>query len=124
MPGDSAGYPSCVADLKQRVAERIDAMRPYLDRSGGQIELVGVEDNIARIKLWLTRPGPSRLVMSLQLKSGIERLLRNDIPELRGVEAVNLPPFAELGWDQSSFVPVEMPIGADGAAPKPEAPKT
>jgi len=112
-----------VADLKQRVAERIDVMRPYLERSGGQIELVGIEDNIAHIKLWLTRPGPSRLVVSLQLKSGIERLLRNDIPELRGVEAVNLPPYAELGWDQPGFVPVEMPIGADGASAKSEIPK-
>ena len=112
-----------MTDLKQRVAERIDAMRPYLDRSGGKIEFVGIEDNIAHIKIWLTRPGPSRLVVSLQLKSGIERLLRNDIPELRGVEAVNLPPYAELGWDQTAFVPVEMPIGADGASPKPATPK-
>jgi Fe-S cluster biogenesis protein NfuA len=115
-----------VADLKQRVAEKIDAMRPYLERSGGQIELVGVEDNIAHIKLWLTRPGPSRLVVSLQMKSGIERLLRGDIPELRGVEAVNLPPYTELGWDQPSFVPGDMPVGIDGAptgAAKAETPK-
>jgi Fe-S cluster biogenesis protein NfuA len=118
-----------VADLKQRVAEKIDAMRPYLERSGGQIEFVGIEDNIAHIKLWLTRPGPSRLVVSLQLKSGIERALRNDIPELRGVEAVNLPPYAELGWDQPGFVPVELPVAANGgpvtaeAAPKSGAPK-
>jgi Fe-S cluster biogenesis protein NfuA len=111
-----------VADLKQRVAERIDAMRPYLERSGGQIELVGIEDNIARIKLWLTRPGPSRLVVSLQLKSGIERSLRNDIPELRGVEAVNLPPYAELGWDQPGFVAVDLPVAQDGASPKTRAP--
>ena len=45
-----------MADLSKRVAERIDAMRPYLERSGGQIELVGIEDNIAHIKLWLARP--------------------------------------------------------------------
>src|SRR4029077_16575841 len=59
-----------------------------------------------------TRPGPSRLVVSLQLKSGIERALRNDIPELRGVEAVNLPPYSELGWDQPNFKPVELPVPA------------
>lgn len=112
-----------MADLKQRVAEKIDAMRPYLERSGGLIELVGIEDNIAHIKLWLTRPGPSRLVVSLQMKSGIERLLRNDIPELRGVEAVNLPPYTELGWDQPGFVPVDLPVAQDGASPSAEAPK-
>jgi Fe-S cluster biogenesis protein NfuA len=89
-------------DMTQRVAAKIDEMRPYLERSGGRVELVDVEDGIARLKVWLTRPGPSRLVVSLQLKSGVERALRNDIPELRGVEAVNLPPFAELGWDQTT----------------------
>ena len=99
-----------MADLKQRVAAKIDEMRPYLERSGGDIEFVGVEDSVARVKVWLTRPGPSRLVVSLQLKSGIERALRNAIPELRGVEAINLPPYTELGWDQPAFRPVDMPV--------------
>lgn len=99
-------------DLTQKVASRIDAMRPYLERSGGHIELVNVEDSIARIRVSLTRPGPSRLIDSLQLKSGIERSLRNDIPELRGVEAVNLPPYSELGWDQPNFTAVELPVDA------------
>jgi len=104
-----------VADLKQRVAERIAVMSPYLERSGGHVELVDVEDAIAKIRVWLTRPGPSRLVVSLQVKSGIERILRNAIPELRGVEAVNLPPYSELGWDQPDFVAVELPVPADGS---------
>ena len=114
-----------MADLKQRVATRIDEMRPYLERSGGEIELVGVEDSVARIKVWLTRPGPSRLVVSLQLKSGIERALRNDIPELRGVEAVNLPPYSELGWDQPDFKAVDLPIPTATATPdaRPEPAK-
>jgi len=101
-----------VADLKQRVAAKLEEMRPYLERSGGKVELVGVEDGIARLNVSLTRPGPSRLVVSLQLKSGIERALRNDVPELRGVEAVNLPPYAELGWDQPDFKPVDLPVAS------------
>lgn len=106
-----------MADLGQKVAQKIDEMRPYLERSGGYLELVDIEDGIARVKVGLTRPGPSRLVVSLQLKSGIERALRNDIPELRGVEAVNLPPYAELGWDQPDFFrPVEMPLTAGAVA--------
>ena len=90
-----------MADLTQRVAAKIDEMRPYLERSGGSCELVDVQDGIARVKVSLTRPGASRLVVSLQLKSGIERALRNDIPELAGVEAINLPPYAGKGWDQA-----------------------
>ena len=82
-----------MAELKDRVAAKIEEMRPYLERSGGHVELVEVEDGIAKIRVALTRPGPSRLVASLQLKSGIERALRADIPGLRGVEAINLPPY-------------------------------
>ena len=99
-----------MADLTQRVAAKIDEMRPYLERSGGHVELVDVEDNIAHVRVWLTRPGPSRLVVSLQLKSGIERVLRDDIPELRAVEAVNLPPYTELGWDQPAFRATDLPV--------------
>src|SRR5687767_4404266 len=102
-----------MADLKERVAAKIDAMRPYLARSGGAVDLVEVEDGIAKIRVAFTRPGPSRLVASLQLKSGVERALRTDIPELRGVEAVNLPPYSELGWDQPDFRPAEMPTPSD-----------
>ena len=85
-------------------------MRPYLERSGAELELVGVEDSIARIVLTLTRPGTSRMIATLQLASGIERSLRKAIPELRGVEAVNLPPHTLVGWDQPSFVPIDLPL--------------
>ena len=90
-----------MADLKTRVAERIALMAPVLERTGAHLELVDVQDGIARVKLALTRPGSSRLVVSLQVKSGIERALRAAIPDLRGVEAINLPPHTLIGWDQA-----------------------
>ena len=102
-----------MADLKDRVAAKIAEMRPYLERSGGRVDLVEVEDGIAKLRVELTRPGPSRLVASLQLKSGVERALGSDISELRGVEAVNLPPYSELGWDQPKFRPTELPLPSD-----------
>src|SRR5881296_2613914 len=102
-----------MADLKSRVAQKIAEMQPYLEKSGGHLELVDIEDGVARVRVSLTRPGPSRLVVSLQMKSGIERALRNDIPELRGVEAINLPPYSELGWDQPDFRPTELPLPSD-----------
>lgn len=83
-------------------------MRPYLERTGAEIQLVGIEDSIARIVLVLTRPGTSRMIASLQLASGIERALRKAIPELRGVEAVNLPPHTLIGWDQPSYAPTDL----------------
>jgi Fe-S cluster biogenesis protein NfuA len=105
-----------VADLKELVATKLAEMTPYLERSGARIELLGVEDGIAQIHLWLTRPGPSKLVFSLQVKSGIERALKEAVADLRGVEALNLPPHTLLGWDQPAFRPVELPV--DEAPPR------
>lgn len=106
-----------MADLKEQVAAKLAEMAPYLERSGARIELLGVEDGIAQVDLSLTRPGPSLLVASLQLKSGIERVLKEAIPGLRGLEALNLPPHTLLGWDQRDFKPVEMPAEEGGEAP-------
>jgi Fe-S cluster biogenesis protein NfuA len=103
-----------MADLKERVATKLAEMERYLARTGGHVELVDVEDAIARIRVEVTRPRTGRLVATLQLKSGIERALLDDIPDLRGVEAINLPPYTVLGWDQPGFRPVELPQ-EDGA---------
>lgn len=96
-------------DLKERVSAELAKMAPYLERSGARVELVGIEDAIAQVRVELTRPGPSRLVVSLQVKSGIERMLKNALSDLRGVEAVNLPPHTLVGWDQPALTPVEIP---------------
>ena len=98
-----------MADLAERVAAKISEMEGYLARTGGHVELVDVEDAIARIRVSVTRPRTGRLVATLQLKSGIERALLDDLPELRGVEAVNLPPYTVLGWDQPEFSATELP---------------
>jgi len=98
-----------MADLAERVAAKISEMERYLARTGGHVELIDVEDAIARIRVFVTRPRTGRLVATLQLKSGIERALLDDIPELRGVEALNLPPYTVLGWDQPGFTATELP---------------
>ena len=98
-----------MADLKSRVVARLAEIAPYLERSGASVELVGLEDGVAQLKVMLTKPGSSRLVASLQVKNGIERALRDSIPELRAVEAVNLPPHTLVGWDQAALVPAEPP---------------
>src|SRR4029077_12017166 len=98
-----------MADLAERVATKIAEMERYLVRTGGHIELVDVEDAIARIRVSVTRPRTGRLVATLQLKSGIERALLDDIPEPRAVGAVTRPPYTVWGWDQPGFTPVDLP---------------
>src|SRR5947207_4194849 len=98
-----------MADLTERVAAKIAEMDRYLDRTGGHVELVDVQDGIARVRLVLTRPRANRLVASLQVKSGIERALKADIPELRGGDAGNLPPITCCGVSGPALEPSVVP---------------
>jgi Fe-S cluster biogenesis protein NfuA len=88
-------------DLAARVGKAIDEMRPYLQRSGADVRLIGVEDGVARIIAEYNRGG--YLLSNLSFVAGIERALMDKIPDLRGVEPVNLPPYSGVGWDKPEF---------------------
>ncbi len=74
-------------DLRKRVEEVIDTIRPNLQADGGDVELVDfTEEGIARVRLQGACHGCPMAAMTLQM--GIERILRNEIPEVKGVENV------------------------------------
>jgi Fe-S cluster biogenesis protein NfuA len=72
--------------MQEQVQEILDKLRPYIQRDGGDVELVEVEDGIVRVRL-LGACGscPSS---TITLKAGIERALMEEIPEIREVEQV------------------------------------
>lgn len=62
-------------------------VRPALQQDGGDVELVEVtEDGVARVRLSGACQGCPMAQFTLQL--GIERVLKNAVPELKAVEAV------------------------------------
>lgn len=72
--------------LEERVQEVLDKLRPYIQRDGGDVELVEIEDGIVRVRL-LGACGscPSS---TITLKAGIERAMMEEISEVREVEQV------------------------------------
>lgn len=72
--------------MEERVQGILDKLRPYIQRDGGDVELVEVEEGIVRVRL-LGACGscPSS---TITLKAGIERALMEEIPEVREVEQV------------------------------------
>lgn len=89
------------ADLAKDVKKAIDEMRPYLERSGARVELVGVEDGVAHLFVSAGRPG--YILTQLAFVAGVERALKDKVPDLRGVAAVNLLPYSGVGWDKPGF---------------------
>jgi Fe-S cluster biogenesis protein NfuA len=75
------------SDLYQRVAKVIDDVRTYIQADGGDIDLVGVEeDGTVKVRLRGACAGCPHAAVTL--KGGIERAVRQKVPEIR--EVVNV----------------------------------
>jgi Fe-S cluster biogenesis protein NfuA len=76
------------SDLQERVSRIIDLIRPAVQSDGGDVELVGVDSHGAvTIRLHGACVGcPSS---QMTLKMGIERNLKDHVPEVTSVAAVD-----------------------------------
>ncbi len=74
--------------MRDRVAKVIERIRPAVQMDGGDIELVDVADGIVRLRLVGACHGCPSSMMTL--KAGIERAIQSEVPEIKGVEAVDL----------------------------------
>jgi Fe-S cluster biogenesis protein NfuA len=70
-----------------KVQEVLNTIRPALQRDGGDVEIVEItEDNVVKVKLV---GACGHCPMSLMtLKGGIEATLKENIPDVKAVEAV------------------------------------
>jgi len=73
--------------MRDKVAVSLDKIRPALQADGGDVELVEVTDD-GVVKLRLTGACAGCPMSTITLKSGIERVLRQQIPEIKEVIAV------------------------------------
>lgn len=73
--------------MKEKVQEVLNKVRPFLQRDGGDVELVDVEaDGLVKVRLKGACGGcPSA---TITLKQGIERVLKQEIPEVKKVVSV------------------------------------
>lgn len=69
-----------------RVERALDLIRPAIRMDGGEVELIAVEDGVARVRMMGACGGCPMSTMTL--KMGIERAIRQQVPEVRAVEAI------------------------------------
>jgi Fe-S cluster biogenesis protein NfuA/nitrite reductase/ring-hydroxylating ferredoxin subunit len=72
-------------DVETRVIGALDEVRPYLESHGGDVELVGVEDAVVRLRLAGSCSGCPSSTMTLKL--AIEDAIHKAAPEVEAVEA-------------------------------------
>lgn len=73
--------------LKERVEEALNKVRPSLQADGGDVELVDVsEDGLVKVKLQGACAGCPMSTMTL--KMGIEKIIKQNVPEVTKVENI------------------------------------
>jgi Fe-S cluster biogenesis protein NfuA len=74
-------------EVAQRVSRVIEAIRPAVQSDGGDIELAEITDDL-RVRVRLLKACIGCPSSSMTLKMGVERNLREYVPEVTGVEAI------------------------------------
>jgi len=72
--------------MKEKIQKVIEKLRPMLQADGGDVEFVDVEDGIVKVRLQGACAGCPMSQMTL--KNGIERMMKQEIPEVKSVENV------------------------------------
>jgi Fe-S cluster biogenesis protein NfuA len=72
--------------MRENVEKALQKIRPALQADGGDIELIDVRDGVVRVKL--TGACGDCPMSQMTLKQGVEKVLREEVPEVKGLEAV------------------------------------
>lgn len=72
--------------MREKVEAALAKIKPSLQADGGDVELVDVKDGVVKLKLTGACSGCPMSAMTLQM--GIERILKQQVPEIKKVVAV------------------------------------
>jgi len=70
--------------LETRVAQALEKVRPYLHSHGGNVELLGIEDGVVRLRLQGSCHGCPSSAMTL--KQTIEEAIHDSAPDVAAIE--------------------------------------
>ena len=72
--------------MREKVEAALQRIRPALQADGGDVELVDVQNGVVSVRLTGACGGCPMAAMTL--KSGVERIVRAEVPEVTEVVAV------------------------------------
>jgi len=92
--------------LHERVVEALDTVRPYMESHGGNVELVSLDDGVARLALRGSCNGCS--ASRATLEQAIEQALAEHAPDLAGLEVTGV---VDAIPDPGAPAPTPAPLG-------------
>ncbi len=76
-------------ELLQKIEVALNSIRPYLEADGGNVKLLEVTDEQI-VKLEMLGSCGSCPMSAMTLKAGVEEAIKREVPEIKGVIAINL----------------------------------
>jgi Fe-S cluster biogenesis protein NfuA/nitrite reductase/ring-hydroxylating ferredoxin subunit len=109
--------------IEERVQEALDEVRPYMESHGGNVELLAVEEGVAKLRLTGSCDGCAASSSTLEL--AVEKALEEKAPDLLGMEVEGAVPSSVTGTalpmagnghpsGMGDWIPMD---GLDGMAP-------
>ncbi len=73
--------------MKEKIQKALDKIKPMLQADGGDVEFVDYKDGVVKVRLQGACAGCPMSQMTV--KNGIEKMLKQEVPEVKSVESVN-----------------------------------
>ncbi len=75
--------------MLERVEAALEKIRPFLIADGGNVKVLEITDDLI-VKLELEGACGTCPMSPMTMKAGVEEALKRDVPEIKGVEAINV----------------------------------
>jgi len=76
------------SNLWKKVDSSLDSIRPYLEKDGGNVEIVDITEDFV-VKVRLVGACESCPQSFMTMKTGIEESVRRDVPKIKAIMPVN-----------------------------------
>ncbi|MCS6795803.1 MAG: NifU family protein [Raineya sp.] len=76
-------------DLLEKVEKALNQIRPYLEADGGNVRVLELTE-AGILKLEFIGSCGSCPMSEMTFKAGIEATIRQEVPEIKAIEAINL----------------------------------
>ena len=80
------------ADILKRIERTLNKIRPYIQADGGDVQLVDYLDGVVYVSMLGACAGC--MAINTTLNDGIEALLIDEVPEVKGVRLLPADPFS------------------------------
>lgn len=78
-----------IDDILRRVEEALNGIRPYLEADGGNVRVIELSKDL-KVRLEFVGNCGNCPMSTMTFKAGVEEAIRRAVPEIKGIEVVNL----------------------------------